>query len=187
MESRVLQPFGGIRFDMGAAKFLATGNDPASHPNADPRVLEIFSYWKQLRRNRRLPALRDLNPADFPDLLPYIALIEVDGNPPSFNYKLVGAHLVECFRSDPTGRAIGEVNCGPLLPDQEKLCRTVANDGRALYAHTISNLGDSYDVEAETLLLPLSDDGKGVNVILLCLAQRYVYGPDPYATRPQLS
>jgi hypothetical protein len=67
--------------------------------------LDHYRYWLAKRGTRVMPARSDINPADFPLLLPYLVLVEsVDDQ---FRYRLVGSAITRAAGYDPTGRAVG--------------------------------------------------------------------------------
>ena len=51
--------------------------------------LDLYRYWDGRRNGRRMPARRDIDPADIPGLLPHVSLIhKPDGQ---FRFRLVGS------------------------------------------------------------------------------------------------
>ncbi|MEQ8332152.1 PAS domain-containing protein [Nisaea sp.] len=67
-------------------------------PQLEDRLNDLIAYWRGKRSGDRLPARRDIDPVDIPDLLPHIGLIDVIGEGTDFRYRrdLVGSR--ELFR-----------------------------------------------------------------------------------------
>lgn len=149
---------------------------------AAPKIKALFDYWRSIHpagagQAGALPALlpgrRHLDPVDIPELLPNIWMIDVlrdaeRGASPRFRFRLVGTEIVKFTGRDATGQPLDAV-----YPDYEnteafRAHRAVAESGEPGYRKSgvISNPGRDY-VEAERLYLPLADDGKTVDIILV--------------------
>lgn len=72
----------------------------------DGRLDRLYRYWWIKRAGRLAPHRADLNPADIPDLLPIVHLIDVGWSPLSFRHRLVGTELVERLERDVTGKVV---------------------------------------------------------------------------------
>lgn len=89
--------------------------DAAAQPwTADRRVLRLLDYWRTRQPAAgRLPARADIDPVALgPDLLPYMALVDVidAGGDKAFRFRLVGTMLAEQAGLDLTGHRIDELN-----------------------------------------------------------------------------
>src|SRR3546814_21164581 len=68
-----------------------------------PRIRRAWDYWTAKRGDRPMPSRRDIDPAEIPDLLPYLVLTAVLPAPPFLRYRLVGTRQVAIRGHDPTG------------------------------------------------------------------------------------
>lgn len=145
----------------------------------DARGRRLFEYWREKRGTRKMPARVDLAPADIPDLLPDIALVDVLGEAPFLRYRLVGTRQVAARGCDPTGKPVTEGHLGRDIPGMRE--QVLANyrrviDSRApLFRDTSiaghDNRGDillgGRLIAHFSLFLPLSSDGAAVDMVLI--------------------
>jgi hypothetical protein len=145
----------------------------------DARGAHLFDYWRGKRGARKMPARADLEPADFPDLLPDIALVDVMTEAPFLRYRLAGTRQVAARGFDPTGKPVVECHLGRDIPGMRE--QVLANyrrviDGRApLFRDTSiaghDNRGDNLLggrlIARFSLFLPLSSGGETVDMVLV--------------------
>jgi hypothetical protein len=74
----------------------------------DNRLLQVHAYWSSIRINEQPPNRSDFDPADIPDLLPNIFLVDVLSNPRDFRFRLVGTAFLQATTRDLTGLRITE-------------------------------------------------------------------------------
>ena len=135
-----------------------------------PELRELHALWQKLRGDRRMPARRDFDPTEVPKLLPDIFLVDVlAGSPPERRYRvrLQGTAQVGYFGADWTGSFLHQ------MIDQASADRFCAvGDYVVSSREPWMSSGDLYWLPEkpfyrfETILLPLSDDGTSVNMIL---------------------
>lgn len=147
-------------------------------PNdAAPKIKALFRYWESIRprgaESGLLPGRRHLDPVDIPELLPNIWMIDVArdaqaGGTPRFRFRLVGTEIVKFTGRDVTGRWLDETYPGYTESDAFRFHRRVAEGDLPDYRRSgvLSNPGRDY-VEAERLYLPLADDGRTVDILLV--------------------
>ncbi len=145
----------------------------------DGRLERLYRYWWSKRAGRLAPHRVDLNPAEIPELLPIVHLIDVGWNPLSFRHRLVGTELVERLERDVTGKAVdgslyGDATAG-IVADLSRIAteiRPYRRRNRAAW-HTRDWL------VVESVEMPLVDDAGRVEMIL---AGRAVSTPTRSAT-----
>ena len=137
----------------------------------EPRLRRLHDYWAQRRGARRFPARADLDPVDFPYLLGQVTLVDVHAESRRYRWRLVGTWWREKFGLEGTGMWVDEWP----FPDQRAAVlrsydlvmaaghplvfdRSVWLDGRLLVV--------------ETLLLPLSENGIDVSMIVVALVEK---------------
>jgi hypothetical protein len=68
---------------------------------SDSRLLRAVEYWRRKAAGRPMPDRRDLNPAEIPDLLPWIVLWDVV--PGGFRIRLAGTAICEAHGREVRG------------------------------------------------------------------------------------
>jgi hypothetical protein len=135
-----------------------------------PKLQALLDYWQSIHpEGGGLPGRRHLDPIDIPELLPNIWMIDVRRAPAlRFRFRLVGTEIVKFTGRDMTGFWLDQV-----YPDYEQTeafrnHKAVAESGQPGYRKSgvISN-PTRHHIEAERLYLPLADDGKTVDILLI--------------------
>jgi hypothetical protein len=127
----------------------------------------LHEYWQSKLDGRPMPRRADIDPTEIPPLLSHVALIGVEEEPRRLFFRLIGTHITGSLGRDSTGRYFDEVYEGPMLEDLLRLYGIVLQSkspvrhvGKALYS-------DKKHRDYESVHLPLSDDGRTVNIILV--------------------
>lgn len=141
--------------------------DPVWLARASPAVKAMYAYWKSKCQGDRLPRRADIDPLDFPRLLPYITLVEVVADERRYVYRLVGTKEVEVRGRDPTGKSVLDGFFGPSLDDALSCYDTVVATSRPFYDDAPYVTPDRRYSDDETLFLPFSEDGETVNRIMV--------------------
>jgi len=133
---------------------------------AAPRLREAYAYWSGKLAGRPMPRRRDIDPVEIPALLPYVVLIDVLSDPLDFRYRLIGAEVRNISKANYTGKRFSE------LPDKARggviwdSCEQTVLAARP-FSQSPSYIGPERSVRGcENLLLPLSEDGVRVSMIL---------------------
>src|SRR5262249_26329681 len=138
----------------------------------DPRLIKPYSYWRERRGARRMPGRADIDPGQLLPLLPYLMLIDVIDGGRQFRYRLVGTELERHIGPHVSGQLVDHILSGPYLAYIRSLYERLIAEAAPLYAE------NNYDgtwrgftlladlKRAHRLLLPLSNDGSTVNMIL---------------------
>ncbi len=133
----------------------------------DPKLVQIARQWRDAAGARRMPARRDIDPVRFRRLLPFVFLVDVEGPPLRFRYRLIGTGITGFTGRDLTGQAVDERTYGPYaalahaffaIPVEHQV--PALAKGRAIYLP-----GHDWQ-RIELLVLPLSNDGETVTMIL---------------------
>jgi hypothetical protein len=138
----------------------------------DERLHALYDYWHGRRQDRRCPSRADIDPVDIPALLPHLLLTEVVGGGARFRWRLVGTEVERHFGCAMTGRCIDELLRGQYLAYLERLYRSVIAGCTPVYSENAYNTRASgWDAYSEVLrtarlMLPLSQDGEAVNMVL---------------------
>lgn len=169
--------------------------DLISHADGSPQSPEwlatahadtqaVYHYWNQKRGARPMPARADIDPADLVRHLPTIMLVDVRPGRsitggPVYVYRLVGTAEVTVRGQDPTGHPVETHGVG------ESLIEAVRNydrvyESRAPWFDAYETLHtDRYIRDGETLFLPLSANGRDVDMILVFSVQEDLVKSQP--------
>jgi hypothetical protein len=131
---------------------------------AHPMLATLLDYWHQKRGERAMPARSDIEPVELKTLLPHIFMVDVEYEPFRLRYRLIGSALVGVLGQDIKGKYLDQM---PLL------FRTFAAGAyeevlaarRPCYKE-VSGIAAYFRVAYKRLLLPLSNDGQSINIIL---------------------
>jgi hypothetical protein len=128
----------------------------------------VYAYWLNKRGSRPMPRRSDLDPTEFPrHLLPGVMLVDVVPDHRRYVYRLVGTMEVEVRGYDPTGKSVGEAYFGENAEDATR-CYDRVVETRAPVLDPLPFLERRRGYRgAESLFLPLSNDGIAVNMIMV--------------------
>jgi len=134
-----------------------------------PLLRQVLAYWEGKRGRREMPARRDIDVVEIPRLLPHIILIDVLRDPLDFRYRLIGSGVREILRRDYTGKLFSEIpgkgRNSIIWGNCERVVAT-----RRPFSRTPPYVGPKQDVQPhENLLLPLSENGVTVDMILYAI------------------
>jgi len=135
----------------------------------DARLKGLYAYWKGKAGARRMPARKDLDPIEMKEWLGNLMLVEFPtGKFIEYRYRLEGTNIEEFYGYDArrTGRGVetmtAESERKSVLPQWE----AVFDQGRPAYHESDIWSSEGKLARQIKLLLPLSDDGEHVNMIL---------------------
>lgn len=117
-----------------------------------------------------MPSRADIDPVDMPrKLLPHIVLVDVLASPLRFRYRVMGTAITSMLGLDWTGRFVDELpEAGSGVSKQ--YTTTVKDGAPAVYVDDSKMYDPSLMqhklVRYERLLLPLSEDGSSVSMLL---------------------
>lgn len=136
----------------------------------EPLLAELYSYWSQRRRGRKVPARADIDPIDIPQLLPHVTLTElVDAKADAgfrIRFRLAGTQIEERFGCPLTNRYLDELVEGPFVQYVMDLYARLIDEMAPLYSEARFGADFAEALHAKRLMLPLSDDQVRVNMVL---------------------
>jgi hypothetical protein len=139
-----------------------------------PDVLKMLAYWDSKRHGREMPGRGDIDPAELVGLLPNIMLVDVVEDDRRFVYRLVGTGEVQLRGNDPTGKSVREGYFASSPESAEDNYQKVCSSRSPFYEEDDFQIVDRFVCEAN-LFLPLSDDDRTVNKILVFSINRDLY------------
>lgn len=149
-----------------------TRNEELGKPIEEVRsamLSRAYAYWNAKRGDSPMPARADLDPVDIPRLLPNIILMDVTQPDDRLKVRLVGTLVVTMFGSDYTGLFLDEIDFGQVREKILTEYNGAVTAARPLFSdHPFRKLG-GYMFDIERVILPLSEDGRRVTMLLAVL------------------
>ena len=129
-----------------------------------------LDHWHRLRGGRRLPLRGDFDPAEVPALLPYVIVADVLRDPPDFQFRLLGTAIDRVFGGNFRGKRYSELkHTQPGSAIWDEYCRVAAE--ATPHCATVGYFGADHAVHrAEQVLMPFSDTGESVDMLLAVVA-----------------
>ena len=138
----------------------------------DPPLADLLAYWQGKRGDRPMPAKRDIDPLDLRKALGRIHIVETAGRTPlEFRYRLWGSDVSYERGRDFTDTTVGEAEPAIYRDAVAADYFTAVSTGAPAYQEVEAQL-DFLTYRYGRLLLPLSDDGRTVSHLLVCIHER---------------
>lgn len=131
----------------------------------------LYEYWDAKRGDRAYPGRADIDPLELGShLLPHVFLIDVlptaESGPPQFRFRLTGTRVDEIHGQPLTGRSTRDIRTPEIAQAAERQCRQVVQSGAPGCDHVVLLARDESFWHFERLILPLSDDGHTISMLL---------------------
>lgn len=141
------------------------GDESFASIAADDRLRAGATYWASLRRGRRAPRRRDIDPTEVPSsLLPWIVLADREAE--DFRIRLTGTGQYGLMGRDLTGRTLSTLTENADYNAYiGGLYQRVESEIRPIYSATDFR-SDGSNRRIGRVMTPLSDDGEAVSHIL---------------------
>jgi hypothetical protein len=130
-----------------------------------PGIVALRSYWRRIG-DGSLPGRSDLDPADIPRILGNVMLIDVERAPIRFRMRLCGTTVDRVFGQDFTGYYLDDLTAEYFERDVLLDYAGVVTTQRPHFLQRTVAIGDGVWLAYQRLLLPLSDDGSDVDMLL---------------------
>jgi len=134
-----------------------------------PAIATFYRLWDGKRKGRSMPARKDIDVLELKPWLPGIILVDVLWNPYRCLYRLVGSRVVAIKGKDPTGRPLSEGAHGEQLVETLEDYRIVTHEQKPVYDWDNTAVLEQFMRYSEVLMLPLSNDGQVVNMVIAYL------------------
>lgn len=142
-------------------------DDPAEI--GDARLRGLFEYWRGKCRGRTMPARRDIDPIEMKRWLGNLMLVEYPEDATQYRVRLDGTNIVQFYGASREGKGIeamtSEEERRVVLPQY----MLVLERKQPAYYESEFETSEGIRTFQRKLLLPLSDDGERVNMILVGL------------------
>lgn len=151
----------------------------------DPTLLELHTFWNDLRGDRDAPMKEDLDPLEIPrHLLPRIALFDIEWNPNRVKLRLVGTQITTWFGKDCTGVYLDDPAYYPIGQQQLPYFLSVARTLRPHYLTAYAPDNEQKYRNFARLLMPLKGNS-GRSETLLAGYALLPYVPELNLEQPQ--
>ena len=134
----------------------------------DTRLRRLFAYWLDKRGERPFPAKAEIDPVEFPYILGYVTLVDVERDPRRYRFRLDGSILVALSGTDYTGRYLDELPGEQYVAFIEETYDRVVDSGEP-YRYRKNELLDQQLFSEETIILPLGDHPPKVDMLVVAV------------------
>ena len=131
-----------------------------------PEQQHLYDYWVGRTQGRMMPSRADISPADFPQLLPLISLIDVEHSSQRFRIRLAGTRLREIYDREITGAYLDDLDWGDMTEYWLSAYERVVRACKPAQGMVRGPRKSKDHLVQFWLRLPLSNDGKRVSMIL---------------------
>jgi len=137
-------------------------------PVQDPGLARLYAYWDEKRGDRPFPSRADIDPLDFAYVLGNVILVDVLHAPLRFRIRLYGSNLAQRMNFDMTGRDLDDHPCPEFRARVARDWQQTV-ESRQITRKTIDEWLDDRRVRYESLRLPLSTDGRTIDMLLVAI------------------
>lgn len=132
----------------------------------DSRLLGLFRYWRGKCQGCAMPARRDIDPIEMKPWLGNLLLVDFPPDPMQYRIRLDGVNLVQFYTSSREGKGVealtSEEERRIVLPQYMAVLETK----QPAYYEAEFVTSEGIVTSQRKLLLPLSEDGLRVNMVL---------------------
>lgn len=149
-----------MKFELVKDTRLAPGSASMPKPLA-----ELHAYWDKLRAGRAMPRRAEIDPVDIATHLRRVHLLSVEG-PDAFRFRIYGGGVTNPDAIDMTGRTTMDYSdpvFSRMVTRHLGECVAAAKP----VAYEVIALLDGEPYEYLFITLPMSDNGKDVNTLLV--------------------
>jgi hypothetical protein len=146
---------------------LTTGAAPNLELD-DDRLRRLLAYWLEKRGDRLFPAKAEIDPVEFPYILGYVTLVDVEPSPRRYRFRLDGSILVALSGTDYTGRYLQELPGVEYVAFITETYDRVVDSGEPL-RYRKHELLDQQLFSEETLILPIGDTPPKVDMLVVAV------------------
>lgn len=133
-----------------------------------PKVQRLYDYWKFKSKGAKLPARRDIDPVDIPDLLSCMVLMDVlrEEQQMRFRIRLAGTIFCEVHHRDITGEWVDEMIGREAGRDVTQNHEIVVKTKRPHFWRNHLHMEGRRHIGYQRLFCPLASDGETVDTLI---------------------
>lgn len=133
----------------------------------DISLSAIYQYWLDKKGARDMPSRAEIFPEDIAPYLSNLCLVDVEHDTNRYKFRLVGTQTVKALGFEITGQYLDK------LPSVEKVVKPrydwLVEHKRPYYIADQLKWSEKTFIRVRTLALPLSSNGKDVDIIMFVL------------------
>ena len=131
-----------------------------------PEHRQLYDYWIDKAAGRRMPDRRDIRPADFPRLLPFVSLVDIGSETARYRVRLAGTRLREIYDCETTGLYLDELDWGDKRDYWLAAYHRIASEGKPAQGAVRGPSTQKEHLVQFWLKLPLSSANDRIGMIL---------------------
>ncbi len=143
-------------------------SDPPPVRKWHAKLRNLFDYWCSIQPAKGvLPGRHHFDPLYVADVLPFVFMIDLVGDPVRLRYRLLGTRMVDAIGRDLTGQWLDEAHPGIAAHPtyQMLLHRSLQKQFTWRRGHPFVHVDpDIYEIEQ--VMLPMARNGSDVDLIL---------------------
>jgi hypothetical protein len=144
----------------------STAVDALSAGSYSSDIIAFHKFWVDKCAGRAMPARRDFDPTEMVAFLPGVTLLDVVEDERRFIYRLVGTREVAMRGNDPTRKSVAEGYFATSAETALASYEDVISRRAPRFEHRRFITRDGRIGNEQTVILPLSDDGGRIDMIL---------------------
>jgi hypothetical protein len=130
------------------------------------KLQQAYQYWNSIRGDRFAPSRSDIDPRTAKALLAHLQIFDVLDGGRAYRPRLVGTLVARTIKEDATGQTFDDSSPRPVVHRTLRAMRWVVEHRKPLRTLAARTALEGHDFLAhETLFLPLSSDGIGVDMM----------------------
>jgi len=134
----------------------------------DDRLRRLLAYWLDKRGDRPFPTKAEIDPIEFPFILGYVTLVDVEHDPRRYRFRLDGSILVALSGTDYTGRYLDDLPGAEYVAFIRQTYDRVVDSGEP-FRYRKHELLDQQLFSEETLILPIGDQPPQVDMLVVAV------------------
>ena len=136
------------------------------------KLLLLFKYWRGTFKDSAMPGIGNIDPLEFDYAMGMISLVEVHRDPLRFYFRHFGAHNVDHYGFDLTGKWLDDNPEKDIRIAMSEWCCTAITSQAPVLRH-FDEFQNGQPEIYETLVLPLADNTGQVQRLLLAIDYGY--------------
>lgn len=131
-----------------------------------PRLKVVLDHWTAVRGGRAMPARRDIDPQALREALGIVMIARYEPALDDFRFSLFGSEIAGAQQTDYTGKLASQLAPRAYADAVLRSYRQIRASGQPYYGR-LSLAFDHELVNYHRLVLPLGDDGRTVDALLV--------------------
>lgn len=136
---------------------------------SSPILQRAYAYVMSKRRDGCLSSRSQIDPMDMVEWLAHTELLEVVNQGETFRYRMAGGEIERIFHGRLHGHRLEDVFTGDVLDFKLLMFRRCAENRTILLSNNTLERGGRTLLEYERILIPLSENGRDVDMLFGCI------------------